>query len=69
MIACDQYVAPLLLRTCSGLRVRSCSCDEWYHTSCVGMAEADALLIDLYVCAACEASEWSRALSRPASMR
>ncbi|CAD6888190.1 unnamed protein product [Tilletia laevis] len=29
-------------------------CDEWYHTQCMGMSDAKAELVDMFVCPACE---------------
>lgn len=32
-------------------------CDEWYHTSCMGMKDEQAELVDMFVCPHCEPRE------------
>jgi COMPASS component SPP1 len=28
-------------------------CDEWFHTQCVGMQEAEVELVDQFICSGC----------------
>ena len=53
MIACDRCVYCQCLSCDPLIPYGLCSCDEWYHTSCVNMPDLQIDLVDQFICPLC----------------
>jgi len=60
MIACDRCAAANVLGCDPLIFYGLCSCDEWYHTSCVNMPDLQLDLVDQFICPLCVESACAR---------
>lgn len=54
LFSCDKHTTPITFCTCKSLQDQSpmtaCdTCEDWFHNSCVGLSEAEAVSISLIV--------------------